>query len=189
MNSWLGSWGATAARADGPTRGTSTDTTSARHVCHGPGGEEGPAAELMTPVIYVPRPGASAQGQRNSRRRRRPSPASGAPGAERAQHRPAAEVAADAATTGTPAPRPERAAEAPPRAERPPRPDRPDRGPAAPAAQVVRVAPAIASRATRALAFPGSGTERRPEKPKSLTHDPFAALAAKVEAARTRARG
>ena len=134
MNSWLGLMG----RDGGTRRWTDAQNIYGHHIWRGtlPTAQvekKAPPAELMTPVIYVPRPGASAQGQRKQPQEKKAKPPRPArPERSEPSTRPAAEVAADAATTGSPAPRPERAAEAPPRAERPPRPDRPDRGPRGP---------------------------------------------------------
>ncbi len=184
VNSWLGLMG----RESGSRRWTDSQNIYGHHIWRGtlPTAQvekKAPPPELMTPVIYVPRPGPNGQAQRKAQEKKakpvRP------PRPERTEPRPATEgtAAAAPAAEGAP-PRPERT-EAPPRAERPPRPDRPDRpdrgprGPGGPGGPGDRKPRYMGPR------LPGDrGPTARPDKPKSLTHNPFAALAAKVEAER-----
>ena len=185
MNSWLGLMG----REGGTRRWTDAQNIYGHHIWRGtlPTAQvekKAPPAELMTPVIYVPRPGAP-QGQRKQTQEKKAKPPR-PPRPERTETaRPAPETATDgasAAPNGPPPPRPERT-EAPPRAERPPRPDRPDRGPRGPGGPG---GPGDRKPRYTGPRLPGDrGPSARPDKPKNLTHNPFAALAAKVEAART----
>lgn len=185
MNSWLGLMG----REGGTRRWTDAQNIYGHHIWRGtlPTAQvekKAPPAELMTPVIYVPRPGANAQGQRKQSQEKKAKPQR-PPRPERteaARPAPEASAVADGATASAPPPRPERT-EAPPRAERPPRQDRPDRGPRGPGGPG---GPGDRKPRYMGPRLPGDrGPTARPEKPKNLTHNPFAALAAKVEAART----
>lgn len=183
MNSWLGLMG----REGGTRRWTDAQNIYGHHIWRGtlPTAQvekKSPPAELMTPVIYVPRPAANGQGPRKQAQEKKAKPPR-PPRPERTEPaRPAPEAAADAPPAGTPSPRPERT-EAPPRAERPPRPDRPDRGPRGPGGPG---GPGDRKPRYTGPRLPGDrGPTARPDKPKNLTHNPFAALAAKVEAART----
>ncbi|MEY2668042.1 MAG: hypothetical protein RJA59_680 [Pseudomonadota bacterium] len=187
MNSWLGLMG----REGGTRRWTDAQNIYGHHIWRGtlPTAQvekKPPPAELMTPVIYVPRPGASAQGPRKQPQEKKAKPPR-PPRPERTEPaRPAPEVAADGAVASPPPPRPERT-EAPPRAERPPRPDRPDRGPRGPGGPG---GPGDRKPRYMGPRLPGDrGPTARPDKPKNLTHNPFAALAAKVEAARAEPAG
>ncbi len=180
MNSWVSLMG----REGGTRRWTDAQNVYGHHIWRGtlPTAQvekKAPPAEFMTPVIYVPRPSASGPSQRKPQEKKAKPPRP-----PRAEPRPAS-AGADATATpseGSPPaapPRPERT-EAPPRAERPPRQDRPDRGgPRGPGGPGDRKPRYTGPR------LPGDrGPSARPDKPKSLTHNPFAALAAKVEAAR-----
>ncbi len=187
VNSWLGLMG----REGGTRRWTDAQNIYGHHIWRGtlPTAQvekRSPPAEFLTPVIYVPRPPAGGQPQRKAQEKKARPPK--APRPERTEPRPAGEGAPPQATDAAPAParaerpdRPERS-EAPPRADRPPRPDRPDRGsrgPGGPGGPGDRKPRYMGPR------LPGDrGPTARPDKPKSLTHNPFAALAAKVEAAR-----
>src|SRR5512138_3668243 len=117
VNSWLNLMG----RQDGNRRWTSADNVYEQPIWRGAlptvqVEKKGPPAELMAPVIYVPRQGG-AQGQpRKPKEKRRPEPR---PPQAAGEAKPA-EGAAEAA--------PEGAAAREARPERPPRPDRPDRG-------------------------------------------------------------
>ena len=128
--------------------------------------KKGPAAELLTPVIYVPREGQPSPRKRPDRqkekRRAEPAPR---PAAE---ERKPAEGAAEAKPEGAPA-RPERA-ERPERHERTERGGRPFGG------------PGDRKRGYQGPRLPGErGPYGQPRKEKALTHNPFAALAAKLE--------
>jgi 3'-5' exoribonuclease len=134
--------------------------------------KKGPPPEVLSPVIYVPREG-SRQGrtepprkpkQKPPRPPQEPTPAGEAKPAEGG----AAEAKAEAKPEG-----------APHRSERPPRPDRPDRG-------GFRGGPGPGGfgdkkRGYQGPRLPGDrGPQARPAE-KKLTHNPFAALAAKLE--------
>jgi 3'-5' exoribonuclease len=180
VNSWLGLMG----REGGTRRWTDSQNIYGHHIWRGtlPTAQvekRSPPPELMTPVIYVPRAGANAQSPRKAQEKKAKPPRPSRPDRpERPEPRPSPEGSSAAAPAeGAPA-RPERS-EAPARTERPPRPDRPDRGPRGPGGPGDRKPRYMGPR------LPGDrGPSARPDKPKNLTHNPFAALAAKVEAAR-----
>ena len=174
MNSWVNLMGA----PGGTRRWTDASNPYGHHIWRGTlpteqAEKKGPPPELMTPVIYVPREpqGASSRpGPSERKRPPRPHPA------------PRPETAAPAVPGDAPAPaRAEekgRALEQPARSarpERPPRPERGDRGP--------RSGPGDRRPRYMGPRLPGDkGPQPRSErKPGSLTHNPFAALAAKVE--------
>ena len=144
--------------------------------------KKGPPPELHDPGDLRPaRPGARP-GQRASGRRRRRRP--GRRSRARARSAPSRGPPPRAPPPAAAPPR--RARRRPERTEAPPRAERTAPGPtarprlAAAAARAVPAAPATASRATPARASPATGARTaRPDKPKSLTHNPFAALAAK----------
>ena len=139
--------------------------------------KKGPPPELLTPVIYVPREAPAPGGRQGPKRPKRsgerpprpqPRPEAGAPGegtsgaeVEKAEHK--AEPAAAA---------PQERAERP---DRPARPDRPDRGP--------RGGPGDRQKRYMGPRLPGDkGPQARPkQKESALTHNPFAALARKIE--------
>ncbi len=169
INSWVNLMGT----ASGSRRWTDASNVYGHHIWRGAlptvqAEKKGPAPELLTPVIYVPRETqnqANRQGQAVRKKGPRPAPRSEAPAAEAAPapaEKPAGAPAAERAE------RPERAA----RPERHDRSARGDRGPRGPGDRRPRyMGPRL----------PGDkGPSARPEK-KSLTHNPFAALAAKVE--------
>jgi 3'-5' exoribonuclease len=181
MNSWVNLMG----RDGGSRRWTDANNVYGHPIWRGqlPTAQvekKGPPPELMTPVIYVPRDAGTASGEpRRGAQAKKPRP----PRPPRPEARPA---------EGT-APAPEAAAA--PRAEgvapveRPPRPeraDRPDRGPRGPGAGPggPRGPGDRGDRKPRYMGprLPGDkGPSARPEKPRTLTHNPFAALAARVE--------
>jgi 3'-5' exoribonuclease len=178
LNSWVGLMG----RDGGTRRWTDSQNIYGHHIWRGtlPTAQvekKGPPPELLTPVIYVPRPSTNGQPRRPQQEKKPKAPRPPRP--ERPEVRPTAEGATATPAEGAPAPRPERP-EAPTRAERPPRPDRPDRGgPRGPGGPGDRKPRYMGPR------LPGDkGPSARPDKPKNLTHNPFAALAAKVEGAR-----
>ena len=180
VNSWLGLMG----RDGGTRRWTDAQNIYGHHIWRGtlPTAQvekKAPPPELMTPVIYVPRPAVNGQAQRKAQEKKaRPARP---PRPERAEPGPATEGAPAAPAAESIPSRPERN-EAPPRAERPPRPDRPDRGPRGPGGPG---GPGDRKPRYMGPRLPGDrGPSARPDKPKSLTHNPFAALAAKVEAVR-----
>lgn len=182
LNSWLNLMG----REGGTRRWTDSQNVYEQHIWRGTlptlqVEKKGPPAEILTPVIYVPREtqphgGGEARRQgakkqrRNGERPPRPSP--------QAQTRPEGSPAPAVAEAAPRADSAERPREHPPeRAARPPRPDRPDRGP--------RGGPGDRKRGYMGPRLPGDkGPQARPDKkPSSLTHNPFAALARKVEGA------
>ncbi len=169
VNSWLNLMG----REGGNRRWTSSDNVYEQPIWRGalPTAQvekKGPPPELLTPVIYVPRPGGQGQNQQKKPKERRPpQPRPPQPAGEAKP----AEGAAEAKPEGAPA-----AAAA----ERPPRAERPDRGP-----REQRFGGGFGDkkRGYTGPRLPGDkGPHRAPEKKeKSLTHNPFAALAAKLE--------
>ncbi len=177
INSWLGLMG----KDGGSRRWTDAQNIYGHHIWRGtlPTAQvekKGPPPEFMTPVIYVPRPAGSGQPARKPQEKKARPPRPPRPERiERTEPRAAEAVAAPPADA--PPPRPERT-DAPPRHDRPHRPDRgPGGHPGGPGDRKPRyMGPRL----------PGDrGPQPRSDKPKSLTHNPFAALAAKVEAARS----
>jgi 3'-5' exoribonuclease len=169
VNSWLNLMG----REGGSRRWTSADNVYEQPIWRGAlptaqAEKKGPPPEVLTPVIYVPREGSrqARPEQPRKAKQRPPRPAQ--------EQKPAAE--AKPSEGGAPVEaRPEGAA---PRAERPPRPDRPpDRG-------GFRGGPGgfgDKKKGYQGPRLPGDkGPQSRPAE-KKLTHNPFAALAAKLE--------
>jgi 3'-5' exoribonuclease len=172
VNSWLNLMG----REGGSKRWTSSDNVHEQPIWRGalPTAQvekKGPPAELLTPVIYVPRPEGrgGAQGPKKPKERRRPEPR---PQAATAEAKPAAEGGAPAEARPEGAPPPAREA----RHERPDRgPPREHRGPGGFGDK---------KRGYQGPRLPGDkGPHGRPPEKKNLTHNPFAALAAKLEEA------
>ncbi|MFY3745135.1 HD domain-containing protein [Anaeromyxobacter sp. Red801] len=138
--------------------------------------KKGPAPELLTPVIYVPRNGAGAPGQprppkKPKDRKREPRPQQAA-----AEAKPA-EGAGEAKAEGAPAP-----AQAP-REGRPERAERPDRGPRDQHRGFGGGGGGFGDkkRGYTGPRLPGDKGPHRPPEKKNLTHNPFAALAQKLE--------
>jgi 3'-5' exoribonuclease len=179
VNSWLNLMG----REGGSRRWTTSDNVYEQPIWRGAlptaqAEKKGPPAEALAPVIYVPRPDGrggpqgQGQGQKRPKEKRRPEPR---PQPQGGEAKPAEGAEA----------KPEAAAGAPaqPRSEgRPERPERPDRGP--------REHRGFGGggfgdkkRGYTGPRLPGDkGPHRPPEKKdKALTHNPFAALAAKLE--------
>jgi 3'-5' exoribonuclease len=173
VNSWLNLMG----REGGTRRWTSSDNVYEQPIWRGAlptvqVEKKGPAPEALTPVIYVPRtegPGRG-QGPKRPKEKRRPEPRPHPSG----EAKPA-EGAAEARPEGAPS------APSAPRAEaRPERPERPERGP--------REQRGFGGFGDKKRGYTGprlpgdKGPHRPPEKKeKALTHNPFAALAAKLE--------
>jgi len=189
MNSWVGLMG----RDSGSRRWTDSQNIYGHNIWRGtlPTAQvekKSPPPELMTPVIYVPRVAPQGQAPRKAQEKK---PRLARPArSERTEPRPTGEVgpgtatAASAAPSEAAAPRPERT-EAPPRADRPARPDRPDRAPRGSGGPGGPGGPGDRKPRYTGPRLPGDrGPSARPDKPKSLTHNPFAALAAKVQAGR-----
>ena len=180
VNSWLNLMG----REGGNRRWTSADNVYEQPIWRGalPTAQvekKGPAAELLTPVIYVPRGGGQrpqgpqqGQGPKKPKERRPPRPQQPAAG----EAKPA-EGAAEAKPEGAPA----TAGERPPRPERPERPER--GGPPGGERRFGGGGFGDKKRGYTGPRLPGDkGPHRPPEKKeKALTHNPFAALAAKLE--------
>ncbi|HEX9400516.1 MAG TPA: HD domain-containing protein [Anaeromyxobacter sp.] len=173
VNSWLNLMG----REGGTRRWTSSDNVYEQSIWRGAlptvqVEKKGPPAELLTPVIYVPRTEGSGQGprpQKKPKERRRPEPRPPQPAGEAKP----AEGAVAAKPEGAPA-----------RAEeRPPRPERPDRGPRDQHRGFGGGGFGDKKKGYMGPRLPGdAGPRRAPEKKeKALTHNPFAALAAKLE--------
>jgi len=188
VNSWLNLMG----RDGGNRRWTDANNVYEQNIWRGTlptvqAEKKGPPPEAMTPVIYVPREGAASQAPRPKRpqeKKARPAQdrAARPERPERKAEAPAAEGAAAPAGEGAPA-----AAEPQARPERSgPRPDRgapPDRGghrgPGS-----FGGPPGDRKKGYTGPRLPGDRGPHRPpgsDKPKSLTHNPFAALAAKLE--------
>jgi len=183
VNSWLNLMG----HEGGTRRWTDSGNIYGHHIWRGTlptvqVEKKGPPAEVMTPVIYVPREAqgqgrpAQAQKKRRPERKAEParaeaSPASQPPAA--APHPPAA------AQPHAESARPEAAPEA-----RPERRDRPERG-------APRGGPGGGpgghgdrKRGYTGPRLPGDkGPQARPKPAAALTHNPFAALAQKIEGA------
>jgi len=184
VNSWLNLMG----REGGNRRWTTSDNVYEQHIWRGTlptaqAEKKGPAAELMTPVIYVPHEGgpqqrpAGAQGaQKRKRQERRAEP--------RPERAPAAPAAAAAEPGATEAQKPEAAAA--PHGERRERGPRPDRGgPGGPGGfRGGPGGPGDRKRGYTGPRLPGDkGPQPRPKASPALTHNPFAALAQKIEGA------
>jgi 3'-5' exoribonuclease len=178
VNSWLNLMG----REGGSKRWTSADNVYEQPIWRGalPTAQvekKGPPAELMTPVIYVPRGEARGGGApgapKKPKEKRRPEPR---PQPSAAETKPAAEGGAvEARPEGAPA----QAREA--RPERPPRPERPERGPRE-GGRGFGGGFGDKKRGYQGPRLPGDkGPHARPPERKNLTHNPFAALAQKLE--------
>jgi 3'-5' exoribonuclease len=142
--------------------------------------KKGPPPELLTPVIYVPRDiaqggGAPKKNRPPNKEKRRPDQR---PAREAGEAKPA--ETGEARTEGAPsAPRPE---------PRPERTERPDRGPREHRGFGGPGGPGGAGgpggdrkRGYQGPRLPGDKGPHRPPEKKSLTHNPFAALAQKLE--------
>ncbi len=182
VNSWLNLMG----REGGNRRWTDSNNVYEQPIWRGTlptvqAEKKGPAPELLTPVIYVPRelaPSSAAQKKRprdrDQKRRPEPRPATAAgearpaEGTVGAEHPPAE-------------PRPEQRAERPERPPRPERPERPDRGSREHRGFGGPGGPGDRKRGYTGPRLPGDTGPHRPSERKSLTHNPFAALAQKLE--------
>ncbi|HVO18354.1 MAG TPA: HD domain-containing protein [Anaeromyxobacter sp.] len=180
VNSWLNLMG----REGGSRRWTDANNVHEQPIWRGTlptiqAEKKGPAPELLTPVIYVPREmasgGAAAQRKRARDQQRRPQLARPAP-AQPGEPRPA-ETAPEPSAPGDGPPPPEARPEHPPRPERRERPGRPDRGPrehrgpGGPGDRPRGPGPRP----------PGEAGAPRPAENRALTHNPFAALAHKLD--------
>jgi 3'-5' exoribonuclease len=179
VNSWLNLMG----REGGPKRWTSSDNVYEQPIWRGAlptvqAEKKGPPPELMTPTIYVPRgdgaqgaPGRKKQKDKHRHEQRPPQAAGEAKPGETAAEAPAESAAR--------APRPE---------ARPERPERTDRGPRE--SRGGFGGPGDRKRGYTGPRLPGDkGPQHRPAEKKALTHNPFAALAAKLEDAGAKPEG
>jgi len=175
VNSWLNIMGG----EGGTRRWSDSNNFHGQHIWRGTlptlqVEKKGPPPELLTPVIYVPREAPAAGGRQGPKRPKR----GGEPRPPRPQPRSEAGVPGEG-SSGTEADKAEAAATAPQehadRPERPARPDRPDRGP--------RGGPGDRQKRYMGPRLPGDrGPQPRPkQKESALTHNPFAALAQKIE--------
>jgi 3'-5' exoribonuclease len=187
VNSWLNLM----AREGGSKRWTSADNVYEQPIWRGQlptvqAEKKGPPAELMTPVIYVPRDGAGhvggAQQKRNrpQKEKRRPEPRPQPHGEAKPEGAAQAPRAAE-----THEAKPEGAAGAA-------REGRPDRGPrehrggpggpgGGPGEHRGPGGFGDKKRGYTGPRLPGDKGPHRPPEKRSLTHNPFAALAAKLE--------
>jgi 3'-5' exoribonuclease len=183
VNSWLNLMG----REGGNRRWTTSDNVYEQPIWRGAlptaqAEKKGPAAELLGPTIYVPRSGGNQGGGAQKEKRpkdRRPQGQGQRPPQPAGEAKPA-EGAAEAKPDGAPA-RAEGQAQGdgsgharPPRPDRPPRDERRFGGGGGFGDK---------KRGYTGPRLPGDkGPHRPPEKKeKALTHNPFAALAAKLE--------
>ena len=180
VNSWLNLMG----REGGNRRWTDSSNVYEQPIWRGTlptvqSEKHGPPAELLTPVIYVPRDMAqtSALPKKRLRERegkRRPDVRPSAPAAQPAAEAKPAEVA--------PPPEPAPAETRPEgRTERPPRPERPERPERGPREHRGFGPPGDRKRGYTGPRLPGDTGPHRPSERKALTHNPFAALAQKLE--------
>ncbi|ABS26647.1 HD domain-containing protein [Anaeromyxobacter sp. Fw109-5] len=184
VNSWLNLM----AKEGGSKRWTSADNVYEQPIWRGQlptvqAEKKGPPPELMTPVIYVPREGAGGQGGGQQKR--------GKP--QKEKRRPEPRPAQHAQKAGEPSAPAARAAEgSEPRAEgaaREARPERPPRehrgGPGehrgGPGEHRGPGGFGDKKRGYTGPRLPGDKGPHRPPEKRSLTHNPFAALAAKLE--------
>jgi 3'-5' exoribonuclease len=182
VNSWLNLMG----REGGNRRWTDANNVYEQPIWRGAlpttqAEKKGPAPEAMTPVIYVPREGSRQARPEGARKAQRQKPAR-----QQEARKPSSEPAAagaDATAEAKAEAKPEGAA--PPRADRPPRPDRPDRGGFRGGHGGPGGAGGFGDKKKGYMGprLPGDrGPQARPAE-KKLTHNPFAALAAKMEGA------
>jgi 3'-5' exoribonuclease len=179
VNSWLNLMG----REGGSRRWTSSDNVYEQPIWRGAlptvqVEKKGPAPEALAPVIYVPRTDAGrGPGPKRPKEKRRPEQRPAPP----AEAKPAEGAAGAKPETAPSAPRAEGRPERPERTERPDRPER------APREHRGFGGFGDKKRGYTGPRLPGDrGPHRPPEKKeKALTHNPFAALAAKLEDAGT----
>jgi 3'-5' exoribonuclease len=196
MDSRVNSWVNLMGREGGNKRWTDANHIYEHHIWRGtlPTAQvekKGPAPELMTPVIYVPRSdhggprrdgGAAAAGRKKSLRPPREAREPREPRAEGVGAAEGAPAEAGAAEPQRPEGAPARTEGAPARPDRPPRPERHDRGPRGPGGPG-----GPGDRGDRKPRYMGprlpgdKGPQFRPAKKENLTHNPFAALAQKLE--------
>jgi 3'-5' exoribonuclease len=173
INSWLNLMG----RESGHRRWTDTNNVYEQSIWRGAlptvqAEKKGPPAEVMTPVIYVPRgaSGGQSQGAPKRKQEKKPRPQQ-PPRPERKPVEKPAEKVTEAGVEAAPAV----AASRPERTERADRP--PDRG----GQRGSFGGPGDKKKGYTGPRLPGDkGPHRPPGDKKSLTHSPFAALAAKL---------
>ena len=182
VNSWLNLMG----REGGNRRWTDANNVYEQPIWRGAlpttqAEKKGPAPEFLTPVIYVPREGSRQARPEGARKAQRQKPAR-QPEARKPSSEPAA-AGADATAEAKAEAKPEGA---PPRGDRPPRADRPpDRGGFRGGHGGPGGAGGFGDKKKGYMGprLPGDrGPQARPTE-KKLTHNPFAALAAKMEGA------
>jgi 3'-5' exoribonuclease len=173
VNSWLNLMG----REGGTRRWTDSNNVYGQHIWRGTlptvqAEKKGPPPEVMTPVIYVPREPQQQGGRAAQAKKKRP---------ERKPEAPRQEAGAPAAPGGAAEARAEASAapgEARPEPhERPPRPERPER-----AERGGFRGPGDRKKGYTGPRLPGDkGPQPRLKPAAGLTHNPFAALAQKIE--------
>jgi 3'-5' exoribonuclease len=194
VNSWLNLMG----REGGNRRWTDANNVYEQHIWRGtlPTAQvekKGPPAEALAPVIYVPREPQNQRGGGGGAQQQKKPPR---PRPQQHERRPdaaaPASAAAPAPANGAPAEagaapaaaRPERP-ERHDRPERPDRPPRPERGHGPPDRGGFRGGPGGPGDRKRGYTGPrlpgDKGPQPRPKAPSALTHNPFAALAQKIE--------
>jgi 3'-5' exoribonuclease len=197
VNSWLNLM----ARDGGSRRWTDSNNIYEQHIWRGtlPTAQvekKGPAPEIMTPVIYVPRDsafgpqqGGESRRTKKAKRERRPEAGQRQSGPPAQSHGEHPGEAAPAATAGAEQPA-QASAEGTHRPERTERPPRERRGPPAghgggpgggrgPGGD--RGAPGDRTRRYMGPRLPGDTGPRPEKKQTALTHNPFAALAQKAK--------
>ncbi|BDG08034.1 3'-5' exoribonuclease YhaM family protein [Anaeromyxobacter paludicola] len=182
VNSWLNLMGG----EGGTRRWTDSNNVYEQHIWRGTlptvqAEKKGPPAEVMTPVIYVPREGRAHEPRRGAQPPKKKQPQKERreqPAREKAAAAPAGEAAqpAEARPEGAPAHRPER----PDRREHRAGPG--GHGPGGHGGPGGAGGPGDRRRGYTGPRLPGDkGPQARPAKAAGLTHNPFAALAQKVE--------
>jgi 3'-5' exoribonuclease len=180
VNSWLNLMG----RDGGTRRWTDSNNVYGQHIWRGPlptvqAEKKGPPPEVMTPVIYVPRetPQQAGRAAQAQAKKKRPERKPEAPRQEASAPAAPAAGAAEARAEGAPAPAPTEARAE--QHERPPRPEKPDR-----AERGAFRGPSDRKRGYTGPRLPGDrGPQPRQKPAAGLTHNPFAALAQKIEGA------
>jgi len=180
VNSWLNLMG----REGGTRRWTDSNNVYGQHIWRGTlptvqVEKKGPPPEVMTPVIYVPRepqggPGRPPQRERDNQKKRRPE--------RRPEPRPEG-APAPASAAPAEAQKPEAAAAPPPPSPRPERPARPERAEHHDRGDRGGFrGPGDRKKGYTGPRLPGDrGPQPRPKPVGALTHNPFAALAQKIE--------
>jgi len=189
VNSWLNLMGKD---SGGNRRWTDTNNVYEQPIWRGAlptvqAEKKGPSPEALTPVIYVPREGGGQGGQqaRRNNKEKKPRPVTG-PRPDRPERvdRPErrAEAPAAPAEAGAPAAEGVPAAVPPPAPRREGRPDRGmDRGGGHRGGPGSFGGPGDKKKGYTGPRLPGDKGPQRPPPDRGLKHNPFAALAAKLE--------